>query len=34
MYDGKPFGYVNTDKDDNMVNNVTTYYTQKVQKNN
>ena len=34
MYDGQPFGYVTTDKDDNMVNNVTTYYIQKVQKNN
>ena len=34
MYDGNPFGYVATDKDDNMVNNVTTYYIQKVQKNN
>lgn len=29
MYDGQPFGYVTTDKDDNMVNNVTTYYIQK-----
>lgn len=31
MYNGKPFGYVTTDKDNNMVNNVTTYYIKKVQ---
>lgn len=34
MYDKQPFGFVSTDKDGNMVNNVTTYYIQKVQKNN
>ena len=32
MYNGKPFGYVTTDKDNNMVNNVTTYYIKNVQK--
>lgn len=31
LYDGKPFGYVTTDKDGNMVNTVTTYYIQNVQ---
>lgn len=34
MYDGNPFGFVATDKDGLMVNNVTTYYIQKVQQNN
>ena len=30
LYDGTPFAFVSTDDDDNMVNNVTTYYVQEV----
>lgn len=34
MYDKKPFAFVATDKDGQMVNNVTTFYVQQVQKTN
>lgn len=32
LYEGTPFGYVLTDKDGHMTNNVTTYYIQHVKK--
>ena len=32
LYDNKPFGFTSTDKDDNMVNTVTTYYIDSVEK--
>lgn len=32
LYEGHPFGFVETDEKGNMINNVTTYYVQNVQK--
>lgn len=34
LYDNKPFGFVTTKADGSMINNVTTYYIQTVQKKN
>ena len=34
LYDNKPFGFVTTKTDGSMINNVTTYYVQNVQKKN
>jgi len=34
LYDNKPFGFVTTKADGSMINNVTTYYIQNVQKKN